>query len=71
MIDHQQNGYVARFRDADDLATGISWVLSHTDYAELGKQAVHKVNMSYSQRSVASKYIEVYNQAMAFKHYKI
>ena len=71
MIDHQQNGYVARFRDADDLATGIIWVLGHTDYAELGKQAVHKVNMSYSQRSVASKYIEVYNQAMAFKHYKI
>ena len=71
MIDHQQNGYVARFRDADDLAAGISWVLSHTDYAELGRRAVHKVNTSYSQRSVASKYIEVYNQAMAFKHYKI
>ena len=71
MIDHQQNGYVARFRDAEDLATGISWVLNHADYAQLSHQAVHKVNISYSQRSVASKYIEVYNQAMAYKHYKI
>lgn len=71
MIDHQKNGYVARFRDADDLATGINWVLSNTDYAQLSQQAVHQVNMSYSQRSVASRYIEVYNQAMAYKHYKI
>ena len=71
MIDHQQDGYVARFRDADDLATGINWVLDHSDYAQLAQQAVHKVNMNYSQRSVASKYIEVYNQAMAFKNYKI
>ena len=71
MIDHQKNGYVARFRDADDLATGINWVLSNTNYAQLSQQAVHQVNMSYSQRSVASRYIEVYNQAMAYKHYKI
>ena len=71
MIDHQKNGYVARFRDADDLATGINWVLNNTDYAQLSQQAVHQVNMNYSQRSVASRYIEVYNQAMAYKHYKI
>jgi glycosyltransferase involved in cell wall biosynthesis len=71
MIAHQQNGYVARFRDADDLATGINWVLNNANYAHLSQQAVHQVNMSYSQRSVASRYIEVYNQAMAYKHYKI
>ena len=71
MIAHQQNGYVARFRDADDLATGINWVLSNANYAHLSQQAVHQVNMNYSQRSVASRYIEVYNQAMAYKHYKI
>ena len=71
MIDHKQNGYVARFRDAEDLAAGISWVINNHEYARLSSQTVHKVNMCYSQQSVASKYIEVYNQAMAFKHYKI
>ena len=71
MIDHQQNGYVARFCDVDDLAVGINWVLSNTDYAQLSQQAVHHVSMNYSQHSVASRYIEVYNQAMAYKHYKI
>lgn len=71
MIDHQQNGYVARFRDADDLAAGMGWVLNNENYQELSAQALHKVNTCYSQRSVASRYIEVYNQALAFKHYRI
>lgn len=71
MIDHQQNGYVAKFCDADDLATGIGWILDGADYGQLSANAVHKVNTRYSQQSVASKYIEVYNQALAFKNYKI
>lgn len=71
MIDHLQNGYVARMRDAADLATGIHWVLFETGYADLVSQCQHKVATNYSQQSVAVKYIEVYNQAFALKHYVI
>ncbi len=71
MIDHRRNGYVAAFRDAADLAAGIRWVLGEADYAELRRQALSKVAASYSQRSVAMRYIEVYNQAMAFKDYSL
>ena len=66
-IDHQKNGYVARYRDAADLAQGIRWVLYEADYAELSAQAVRKVLANYSQSAVALQYIEVYNQALAFK----
>lgn len=69
MIDHQQNGYVARFKDTDDLAEGIHWVLDEADYDDLSRQCVKKVAGNYSQTVVAMKYIEVYNQALAFKHY--
>ncbi|AGB28468.1 glycosyltransferase [Prevotella dentalis DSM 3688] len=71
MIDHRRNGYVAAFRDAADLAAGIRWVLGEADYADLQRQALSKVAASYSQRSVAMRYIEVYNQAMAFKDYSL
>lgn len=71
MIDHRRNGYVAAFRDAADLAAGIRWVLAEADYADLQRQALSKVAASYSQRSVAMRYIEVYNQAMAFKDYSL
>ena len=32
---------------------------------------VRKVSQSYSQQSVAIRYIDVYQQAMAFKHYRL
>lgn len=71
MIDHQKNGYVASYKDADDLAAGIHWVLGEADKVELKRQCVQKVMSCYSQRSVAMKYVEVYNQALAFKNYKL
>ena len=71
MIDHQKNGYVAKFKDTQDLANGINWILNEADYEELSANAVNKVGMNYSQHSVAMRYIEVYNHAMAFKKYNI
>lgn len=71
MIDHQKNGYVAAYRDAEDLARGLHWVLCEADGKALSKAAVSKVNRCYSQQSVALKYTEVYNEAIAQKGYKL
>ena len=71
MIDHRKNGYVAACKDAADLAGGMRWVLYEADYGALSRAAVRKVSTSYSQQSVAVKYIEVYNQALAYRHYRL
>ena len=71
MIDHRKNGYVAAYKDAADLAGGMRWVLYEADYGALSRNAVRKVSTSYSQQSVAVKYIEVYNQALAYRHYRL
>ena len=71
MIDHRSNGYVAAYRDAADLAEGIGWVLGCSADGQLGRNAIAKVASSYSQQSVALKYIEVYNHALAQKHYRL
>ena len=71
MIDHRKNGYVAAYKSAEDLARGMRWVLQEADYGWLSRAAVRKVSVSYSQQSVAMKYIEVYNQALAFRHYRL
>ena len=70
-IDHRRNGYVADYRSAEDLARGICWILTEADYEELSKNAVQKVVQNYSQQSVALKYLDVYHQAQAFKHYRL
>lgn len=71
MIDHQKNGYVAAYRDAADLARGLYWVLNEADSIGLCQSAVAKVNRNYSQQSVALRYTEVYNEAIAQKNYKL
>lgn len=71
MIDHRQNGYVAAYKDAADLAEGMRWTLYEADYRELSRAAVSKVTTAYSQQSVAMRYIEIYNQALAYRHYRL
>lgn len=63
-IDHKQNGYVAQYKSAEDLAEGIRWVLCDSDYKVLSDNAVSKVASHYSQRSVAMKYINVYEETL-------
>lgn len=61
MIDHTVNGYVADYKNSDDLAEGIMWVLSNPDYQQLSSSAVKKVEGSYSEGIVAMQYIQIYN----------
>ncbi|MBR4644149.1 MAG: glycosyltransferase [Bacteroidaceae bacterium] len=56
MIDHQQNGYVAKYKDVADLAEGIQYVLSH----DMREAALHKAASAYGETHVAQKYINVY-----------
>ena len=60
MIDHKENGYVARLKDAADLAEGIRYVLDPAHHERLSKAAREKVLGCYSEESVAKHYKEVY-----------
>ncbi len=56
MIDHLQNGYVAQYKDVNDLAEGIQYVLAH----DMREAALHKAASAYGETHVAQKYINVY-----------
>lgn len=56
MIDHLYDGYVARLRDAADLAQGIKYCLSRN----LTQAVLSHARRSYSPESVARQYMEVY-----------
>ena len=58
MIDHLENGYVARYCDVDDLARGIDYVLDH----DLREAARQKAAVSYSEDAVAKQYIRIYEE---------
>ncbi|MBO4551232.1 MAG: glycosyltransferase [Bacteroidaceae bacterium] len=58
MIDHMRNGYVARYRDASDLAEGIRFVLSH----DLRDAALAKATKAFDETHVALEYIKIYRE---------
>ncbi len=60
MIDHKENGYVARYRDARDLAEGIRYALAGENHARLSMAARDKVMRCYSEEAVAKQYLEEY-----------
>jgi len=66
MVDHLVNGYIAQQKDAKALAEGIIWTISNKErYDTLSKAAVAKVHTAYTQKIVASKYIQVYKSILS------
>ncbi len=57
MIHHQKDGYVARYRDADDLAAGIRYVLAHPELREAAARYAHE---TYNETRVAQLYMTEY-----------
>jgi len=67
-IDHLVTGYVARYKDADDLACGLRWALADADREQVAEACISKVARSYSQSSVAHRYLEVYEDICHHHH---
>jgi glycosyltransferase involved in cell wall biosynthesis len=59
IIEHQQNGYLAQYCDAQDLARGIQYAFSSSPDPQMLRANVVK---RYSEDVVAHKYIEIYNR---------
>ncbi len=63
MIDHKVNGYLAKYKDAEDLAAGIEWVIQAE--ADLGKAGREKVIRDYNEQSVVKRYVAQYQNAIS------
>lgn len=60
LIDHKQNGYLAEYRNYEDLANGIMQILQTVDRNSLRHAARKKVEENFSETVVAMKYNELY-----------
>jgi glycosyltransferase involved in cell wall biosynthesis len=58
MIEHQQNGYLSKPFDIDDLARGIVWVLEDEErLRKLGINSREKVEQKFSLEIQATSYM--------------
>jgi len=65
MIEHKSNGYLAEYKNAEDLANGIFWILFQSDNIKTEVNARKKVIDSYTYEIVASRYKKLYDELLS------
>ena len=62
MIEHQQNGYLAKPYKIEDFAKGVSWVLENKSrYQQLSHRAREKAEQEFALEIQASRYGSLFN----------
>ena len=64
LIDHQQNGYLAKAYDPEDLACGISWLIEDRRWQNLSACASTKVEREFTIEKQAQSYIQLYEDIL-------
>lgn len=64
LIDHQQNGYLAAYKSAEDLADGIYWVLYQANHSSLAQNARQKVLDNFTEEVVSKQYTALYKKIL-------
>jgi glycosyltransferase involved in cell wall biosynthesis len=66
LVDHRQNGYLAKPFDTGELARGIQWLLEDEErLVRFGTAARNKVENSFSRSRIASQHIRLYKKVLA------
>jgi glycosyltransferase involved in cell wall biosynthesis len=60
MVEHLVNGYLADYKSAEDLATGMEWLYHEDSAAEIQKQARLTILTHFSEEVIAEKHILLY-----------
>ena len=60
IILHKVNGYLANYRDVDDLSNGIKWCLDKKNYNYISDNAIEYAKKKFSYEVVSQKYINLY-----------
>lgn len=64
MINHRLNGYVAKYKDSEDLASGIRWIIENSQKMNLSEGCVRKVHGNYTEAIISQKYIALYSSLL-------
>lgn len=60
MVKHLENGYLAKYKDATDLADGIEWLFLHEDKEAIQKEARKTILNHFAPAVIATQHEELY-----------
>jgi len=67
IIDHKQNGYLADYKSAEDLAKGIMWILSSPDQQSLSAGTRSSVLEKFPDGASAAAHIALYKSTLSLQ----
>lgn len=67
MVQHEHNGYLAKYRSAESFTDGMEWIINYPDRSLLQQQARQTVIDKFSEDVIATQHIELYKQVLAEK----
>lgn len=64
LIEHKINGYIARYKDVDDLITGVEWMFSHSsaEHAAISEAIITKIRSDFSLQKMTGQYLNLYKK---------
>lgn len=60
IIEHKVTGYLAEYKNIDDLISGILWMIDNNENNRLGKRARKRAIEKFSEDSISKKFIQIY-----------
>jgi len=66
LVEHKKNGYVAEYKNFEDLLAGLQWVLGlkAEEVKKMRSDSSQKITEHFSLESMVNKYMELYNAAI-------
>ncbi|MCC8096884.1 MAG: glycosyltransferase [Tannerellaceae bacterium] len=64
ILDHKKNGYLAKYKDTEDLAKGIKWGLENGSDPTVIEACIDKVNTHFSEKVITEKYLSLYKKLL-------
>ena len=68
MVQHLENGYLAEYKSAKDLAAGIHWVYAHPQREKLNECARKTIEEKFSEELIADRHIQLYQTLLNQVH---
>jgi len=68
MVQHEYNGYLAKYRSSESFADGMEWIIKHPERKKLNQQARQTVMDNFSEEVISKKHIALYNQLSGLLH---
>lgn len=62
-IDNKINGYIARYKDAEDLLKGIEFIYS-SDYKKMSEACRKKITENFTSKIMSEKYIKLFEKTI-------